>query len=1241
MPAPPFVRWLRRLFPFRIPWTDDPLLRRRGFDSLEDRCAAGSLFDLLGGAFGGQANTTNPARPELSGQLTSFLAATSDSITSADTGFGNGRSIDSTTRTGPRSDGDNVAQSRGSPEDIGPVLASPVPLLTGQAGAGSSARNSVVDAPTASPTQSNRATPDQAVGLPPSKEVPLLPVTDDRQFRPTSAPATVAQTADLSPTNQADSSSKAINPTDTNRVAAQEITIPAEPNPSRQSRIGFNHENLDGWTVTVAGGTEAGKGSVRPGSAWLREGDSFLVGLERSFVVPDHPAPLVFTYTELHFDLTDTNAINDAFEASLVGPDGATLVPAFTVGRDGFFNVTEELGLATGAGTTETGTTVRTVTTDLAGVLPGTTATLRFRLVNNDHDTLTEVHILDVYVPSSNAPPVLASVPSQSATEGAALTVPATFTDPDAGDTHTAVVAWGDGTTSTAAITPTGSGTYDVSTTHTYADNGSYSATLTVTDAAGESASSPFTVVVTNVAPTVTAGVSFRQATGSGSPRVELVLAGEFTDPGFDRPSAGTRETFTAQVDWGDGLTGLVPLTVTPGGEAQPTRGWFAVSHIYAQAGVYTAHVTVRDDDMGVGSADGRAGIGRLSVTRTLDFVAGGSVPVLVMRDPGFDATQIVASSVRFAPAGVRPANNVMQVRAADVRFNFPVAQTGAHQGDTAAFLTGQLANGTPFASIAAVTVIGGAALPAVSQAGPTKFFVADAAADRSYRYAAGGAAGGNFPHDVIARDSRGAASTAAGDKVWVIDAVTHAVTVQRPDGSLLGFWRADGLQSPTGLTTDGTDVWVVDAASRKVLRYAGTASQLSGAAVAASSFNLNAGNTSPSDLVTDGQTVWVTDDARDAVFVYNLTGTLIGQWGLDPANGDASGITLDPTGASRDLWAVDRADARVYRYAEGRAWRDGNRTAADSFALAAGNVQPEGIADPIPAEAPWIKETGTRVDVGPDGSPNDSVASSPDIVRLPNGTLRMYYDGGDGTSGQVGNFTFRSAVSTDGGRTWTKEPGSRLEPGPDDPYITQPNVVVLPDGTYRMYYPALSGVWRILSAVSSDGLTWTKEAGIRIAPGGALDGVHVGTPETIRLPDGTLRMYYCGSNNYGVIHGSILSAVSADGLSWTKEPGVRLSPDRPDGTEDRGLWFPNVVQLSDSAFKMYYNGGDSANKHRIFSAVSSDGLNWTKEPGVTIDLDSSQQRHVFAPDVVEYGGTGLSKDVLQLPRTRWPIPDR
>jgi RHS repeat-associated protein len=164
---------------------------------------------------------------------------------------------------------------------------------------------------------------------------------------------------------------------------------------TRLVRCGFE-TGLDGWTTSQTGGNGADVGTVTHdttghGRAVLREGKSFQVVLQRSFVVPDNPTTIGFEYADLGFDTTDTSFINDAFEVALLGENGQSLVPAFANGRDAFFNITEGMQVAAGAGTTVSGTRVAV---DVSDLIPGTTATLVFRLVNNDKDTTTSVAIV-------------------------------------------------------------------------------------------------------------------------------------------------------------------------------------------------------------------------------------------------------------------------------------------------------------------------------------------------------------------------------------------------------------------------------------------------------------------------------------------------------------------------------------------------------------------------------------------------------------------------------------------------------------------------------------------------------------------------------------------------------------------------------------------------------------------------------------------------------------------------------
>ena len=235
-----------------------------------------------------------------------------------------------------------------------------------------------------------------------------------------------------------------------------------------------------------------------------------------------------------------------------------------------------------------------------------------------------------------------------------------------------------------------------------------------------------------------------------------------------------------------------------------------------------------------------------------------------------------------------------------------------------------------------------------------TKFYVVnDGSPDRTFEYSAGGGVIDNYTINSDNTAPRGAASTSAGDKVWVVDA-NKRVYVYDSNGGLLGSWSAGTLGTNAtvqGIATNGTDVWIVDSKSDKVFKYTVAASRLSGSQNAASSFSLNGSNRSPTDIVTDGTSFWVVNDTwlSDRVFKYSLSGSLIGSWTIStPGVSSPTGITLNPVSPS-ELWIVDNGTDRVYQYNAAVGVTSGSRSASSSFALAAGNTNPQGIADPPP----------------------------------------------------------------------------------------------------------------------------------------------------------------------------------------------------------------------------------------------------------------------------------------------------
>jgi len=170
----------------------------------------------------------------------------------------------------------------------------------------------------------------------------------------------------------------------------------------------------------------------------------------------------------------------------------------------------------------------------------------------------------------------------------------------------------------------------------------------------------------------------------------------------------------------------------------------------------------------------------------------------------------------------------------------------------------------------------------------------------------------------------------------------------------------------------------------------------------------------------------------------------------------------------------------------------------------------------------------------------------------------------------------------------WTVDPGFRLEDA------TVPNVYRMADGRIRMYYGGPGG---ILSAVSDDGLTFNKESGVRVPSGSQNSPeVIVSDPTLVRLNDGRVRMYYKGATGPGgpgqSVH-NVFSAISPDGLLFEKE-GIRIDSQQ---TPDEGwASVPEAIVLPDGRVRLYYVSDSLDIKHGVVSAISDDGLAFTLE---------------------------------------------
>lgn len=188
------------------------------------------------------------------------------------------------------------------------------------------------------------------------------------------------------------------------------------------------------------------------------------------------------------------------------------------------------------------------------------------------------------------------------------------------------------------------------------------------------------------------------------------------------------------------------------------------------------------------------------------------------------------------------------------------------------------------------------------------------------------------------------------------------------------------------------------------------------------------------------------------------------------------------------------------------------------------------------------------------------------------------------------------SAMSmTTEGASFAAESGTRLPDGSG-----MPRVVANPSGGWRLFFSSGGG---IKSAVSADGLTFTIENGFRVTQEAAgFTGTTVSAtsgPTVLTLADGRYRMYFSDLPRPGDPPGGhrIKSAVSSNQLTWTVEPGIRIGPGAAVLTESAE--HPFALANADGSMTLYYgkfSGGGSASPEGLYHSTSNDGVTFEQE---------------------------------------------
>ena len=196
-------------------------------------------------------------------------------------------------------------------------------------------------------------------------------------------------------------------------------------------------------------------------------------------------------------------------------------------------------------------------------------------------------------------------------------------------------------------------------------------------------------------------------------------------------------------------------------------------------------------------------------------------------------------------------------------------------------------------------------------------------------------------------------------------------------------------------------------------------------------------------------------------------------------------------------------------------------------------------------------------------------------------------------------------------------------KPADTQSFISNPSVLLRGDGKFLMVYEASdysppNQKDRILyAAISDDGINFSitgplPSSKLDVSPGRGT--LFQSVPDMVKLPDGTIRLYYVAMGN------SIASMHSDDmGLTWYQDKGYRLKG----GHKQAAYVDPDIVVHEGGGFTMYIAYGDYKGScgglgcQRLVAAYSNDGINFDLDLRPILDVGDEDTAYLD-PDVYQ-----------------------